>query len=68
MAKGDNNYIKRLEDENKALRAQLLEARDAIIEDQLYLLSSKFQGPDNDYVHIRTDMLPKLCKLLAIVG
>jgi hypothetical protein len=60
MAKGDNNYIKRLETDNADLRYQLAEAQKAVIELQNYLLSSKFQGVDNDYVHVRTDMLPKL--------
>jgi hypothetical protein len=61
-------YINRLQDENQALRDQLAEAEAAIREMQNYLLSSKFQGDGNDYVHVRTDMLPKLSSLRILVA
>jgi hypothetical protein len=60
MAKGDNNFIKSLMTENADLRYQLAEAQKAVVQLQTYLLSPKFQGSDNDYVHVSTDMLPKL--------
>jgi hypothetical protein len=60
MAKGDNNYIHRLETENAELKAQLAAIQALITEQQLYFLSPKFQGPDNDYAYLSTDVLPKL--------
>jgi hypothetical protein len=54
------NHIARLTtDRNEALE-QLSAARELILELEAYLLSAKFAGPDNDYVHVRTDLLPKL--------
>lgn len=56
-------YINRLQDENAALREQLEAARRAVIDMQSYLQSSKFHGPENDYVHVSTDINPKLSEL-----
>jgi hypothetical protein len=53
------NHIARLTtDRNEALE-QLSAARELVLELEAYLLSAKFAG-DNDYVHVRTDLLPKL--------
>jgi len=54
------NYIHRIRSEIEALRAQLSEARSDLIDLEIYLTGTKFAGPDADYVHVRTDMLPKL--------
>ena len=57
------NHIARLTLERLEALAQLRDARDIIEELELYLLSSKFHGPDNDYVHVRTDLLPRLARV-----
>jgi hypothetical protein len=38
----------------------LANARKSISELMAYLETSKFQGPENDYVQISTDIFPKL--------
>ena len=57
------NHIARLTGERLEALAQLSEARALVLELEAYLLSSKFHGPDNDYVHVRTDLLPKLARV-----
>jgi hypothetical protein len=57
------NYIKRLEAERRALETQLFEVRDELTEMLAYLNSPKFQGADKDYVHVSTDIFPKLVEL-----
>ena len=57
------NYIKRLEQERWLLGEQVIRARQQVQDIEAYLLSDKFHGPDHDYVHLRTDMLPKLAAL-----
>jgi hypothetical protein len=47
------------EERDEALHA-LLDVRKELEDLECYLLSTKFQGPDADYVHLRTDLLPKL--------
>jgi septation ring formation regulator EzrA len=54
------NYIHRLQKENEELHQQLRDVREQLAEIERYLSSSKFQGPENDYVHVRTDILPKI--------
>lgn len=54
------NYIHQLQNENARLKNDLSAARDRLIELECYLLSTKFQGVDNDYVHVSTDILPKI--------
>lgn len=54
-----NHIAKLTRDRTQALEA-LRDARELVEELEAYLLSSKFHGPDNDYVHVRTDILPKL--------
>jgi len=57
------NHIARLTTERADAIEQLDAARALVLELEAYLLSSKFAGPDNDYVHVRTDMLPKLAQV-----
>lgn len=54
------NYIHRLETENRDLRQQLKDVQRQLLDIEVYLTTPKFQGPDNDYVHVRTDILPKI--------
>ena len=57
------NYIKSLEQERWLLTEQITTARKLIVELEAYLLSDKFHGPNNDHVHVRTDILPKLAAI-----
>ena len=57
------NYISFLQDQREETARQLLTARTELVEILHYLQSSKFNGPDADYVHVRTDILPKLTRL-----
>lgn len=57
------NYIKKLEAENKALRESIDYAVDVLIEYQRYYNSGKFQGKDNDYAHVSTDVYPRISQL-----
>lgn len=57
------NYIKRLQLDKIQLETKLLVAMDELAQLQCYLLSPKFQGIDNDYVHVRTDLLPRLAHI-----
>jgi len=54
------NHIARLTTDRAQALEQLSAARALVLELEAYLLSAKFAGPDNDYVHVRTDLLPKL--------
>ncbi len=60
MAK--ENYIARLQRENQDLAAALFATNLKLAEIQAYLLSAKFSGADSDYVHVRTDILPKIAE------
>lgn len=57
------NYIHRLTRERDETREQLAEVLGLLVELEIYLTSSKFHGADNDYVHVSTDMLPRLAKI-----
>ena len=57
------NHISRLISERDSAWATLRDARDMLTEIELYLTSSKFAGPDADYVHVRTDILPKIARV-----
>lgn len=52
------NHIARLTAERDDARETIRAARDALLE--VTSISPKFHGPDNDYVHLRTDILPKI--------
>ena len=58
-----DRIIARLTTERRELLEQLRDARDMIAELEAYLLSSKFAGPDNDFMHVRTDLLPKISRV-----
>lgn len=59
------NYIKSLEQDRFLLTDTIERAQRLVWELEAYLLSDKFHGPDNDYVNVRTDMLPKLAAIKA---
>jgi hypothetical protein len=62
------NYIARLTAERDAARATIEGARDELGELLAYLASDKFAG-DGDFVHVRTDLMPKLMQLrLTMTG
>jgi hypothetical protein len=54
------NYISFLQDKNEAQGRAMAEAVTLLSDLMHYLESSKFQGPDNDYVHVSTDIFPKV--------
>jgi hypothetical protein len=56
------NHIARLISERDEARATVRNARELLTEIELYLTSSKFAAPDSDYVHVRTDILPKIAR------
>jgi len=56
------NYIARLTAERDAAAATLDGARGELAELLAYLASDKFAGA-GDYVHVRTDLMPKLLAL-----
>lgn len=57
------NHIHRLMSERDEARETIRETRNELTDLIRYLSSSKFTAPDCDYVHVRTDMLPKLMAL-----
>jgi len=54
------NYISFLQDKNEAQGRATAEAITMLSDLMAYLESSKFQGDGNDYVHVRTDIFPKI--------
>jgi len=60
------NYIARLKREADEAKAQLAAVNDELTHLLAYLESSKFQGFENDYVYVSTDIAPKLMKLRAL--
>ena len=56
------NHIARLISERDEALATIRNARELLTDIELYLTSSKFAGPDADYVHVRTDILPKIAR------
>jgi hypothetical protein len=57
------NHIARLISERDEAQQTLRDARDMLTDLELYLTSSKFAAPDCDYVHVRTDILPKIARV-----
>lgn len=57
------NHIERLTRERNETREVLSDALEMVHDLMLYLHSSKFAAPDCDYIHVRTDLLPKLCDI-----
>lgn len=60
------NYIKKLEIENESLKASLEQLQESIIAMQVYYMSNKFQGVENDYAHVSTDIQPRLFGLKCL--
>jgi hypothetical protein len=56
------NHIARLTTDRDEAWQAMREARDMLSEIERYLTSSKFAAPDADYVHVRTDILPKIAR------
>ncbi len=54
------NYISFLQDKNEAQSRATAEAITMLSDLMAYLESSKFHGDGNDYVHVRTDIFPKI--------
>lgn len=54
------NYINFLQDKNEAQGRAMAEAVTLLSDLMAYLESSKFQGPEKDYVHVSTDIFPKI--------
>lgn len=57
------NHIARITAERREALEQLRDARAMLCELEAYLMSAKFSAPGADYVHVRTDLLPKLARL-----
>ena len=57
------NHIHTLTRQRDDARATIEDVRNELNELLAYLDSDKFGTPDGDYVHIRTDLMPKLLKL-----
>jgi len=58
------NNIQRLTNERNSALQELFLKNEAIIELLKYYSSDKFNWPENDYAHVRTDLLPRLQALL----
>lgn len=58
------NYIKQLQEKEKQMTQDVWELENDILDIVLYLRSQKFDSIQNDYVHVSTDILPKLNSLL----
>jgi hypothetical protein len=56
------NHIARIISERDEAWETIRNARDMLTELELYLTSSKFSAPDADFVHVRTDILPKIAR------
>jgi hypothetical protein len=54
------NHIARLIAERDEARAAIRAAREELTWIEHYLTGAKFAAPDADYVHVRTDILPKI--------
>lgn len=57
------NHIARITNERDELQALVRQVREELTFLQHYLTSSKFSAPDSDYVHVRTDILPKINRI-----
>jgi hypothetical protein len=55
------NFIHRVIRERDEAHQQLRQVREMLCGIEHYLTSTKFtNSPDDDYVHVRTDILPKI--------
>jgi hypothetical protein len=53
-------YAARMTAERDTYADQLDSVRNLLIEIEVYLASPKFHGADNDFIHVTTDILPKI--------
>jgi hypothetical protein len=61
------NYIKKIQQENEALKEGINLVIGEFIELQKYLNSDKFNGIENDYIHVKTDIYPKITAIKTIL-
>ena len=54
------NHIQKLQMENEQMHDALTEARKQLIDLLMYYSSEKFQGTENDYAHVSTDVRPRI--------
>lgn len=54
------NYISKLKAENEQLKKGIEEAITELIDYQKYYTLPKFEGTENDYAHIKTDVYVKI--------
>lgn len=54
------NYIKKLQTENEELKKGIEEAINELIDYQKYYTLPKFQGIENDFAHVSTDIYAKI--------
>lgn len=54
------NYIQFLQDKTESQSRTMAETVTLLSDLMAYLASPKFQGPERDYVHVSTDIVPKL--------
>jgi hypothetical protein len=54
------NHIKRLQAENAELKQSIEQAIELLIDMQVYYSLPKFEGVENDYAHVKTDVYPKI--------
>lgn len=57
------NYIAKLKAENEQLKKGIEEAIAELIKYQRYYNLPKFEGTENDYAHIKTDVYPKFTEI-----
>jgi hypothetical protein len=60
------NHIAKLTKDRNDLRDKLAAIREELATLESYYTSSKFSWPDNDYAHVRTDLLPRLSTLKSL--
>jgi hypothetical protein len=53
-------YAARMTAERDTYADQLDSVRNLLIEIEVYLASPKFHGAANDFIHVTTDILPKI--------
>jgi len=58
------NYIKQLQQDLRFAQYENQDMREKLLDLKIYLLSEKFYK--EDYVYVRTDMLPKLDAILTM--
>jgi len=58
------NYINKLQKENLALQLEIELIEFEILQAIRYYNLDKFQGVNNDYAYVSTDVLPRLMKIL----